>query len=100
MASLEYTATCTVPSGARTKPADCRERGLSLPYPPVAAATLPASALCPTGKHSLCLATSAAEVSSSSTDSATTLTPSSLSASNARENAASCALQYGHQEPR
>src|SRR5271169_6070673 len=67
-------------------------------YAPVAAATLPASALCPTGKRSLCLATSAAEVSSSSTDSAATLTPSSVSASSARENAASCALQYGHQD--
>src|SRR5512140_2275040 len=69
-------------------------------YAPVTAATLPASALCPTGKRSLCLATSAAEVSSSSTDSATTATPSSVRASSARETAASCALQYGHQDPR
>jgi hypothetical protein len=44
----------------------------------------------PDGEAQLCLAMSAAEVSSSSTDSATS----------ARENAASCALQYGHQDPR
>jgi hypothetical protein len=43
---------------------------------------------------------SAAEVCSSSTDSAATLTPSSVSASSARENVASWALQYGHQDPR
>src|SRR5512146_2459966 len=52
------------------------------------------------GKLSRCLSTSAAAVSSSSTESATTLAPASASASLARENDASCALQYGHQEPR
>jgi len=43
---------------------------------------------------------SAADVGSSSTDRATTLMPSSASLACARANPASCALQYGHHDPR
>jgi len=38
--------------------------------------------------------------STEGTDNATTLAFRSASVSDARENAASCALQYGHHEPR
>lgn len=52
------------------------------------------------GEAQVVLATSAALVGSSSTESASTVAPTSVSLSLARWNAVSCALRYGHHEPR
>src|ERR1700739_3055648 len=100
MAPLEYTLTITLPCGSSTKPVDCRYSGSSLTNAPVSPATARASALCPTGKVRPCLAISSAVVGSSSTDRAATLTPAPARLSLARWKARSCALQYGHQDPR
>jgi hypothetical protein len=88
------------PVGARTKPVDCRSRGSSLTYVPVASANSSASALCASGKVSRSFPVSSADVCSSSTDSATTRTPARSRDPLAREKAASWPSQYGHQEPR
>lgn len=59
-----------------------------------------ASALWPTGNCRPCFVIRAWVVASSSTDSATTLASTSARLSCARWKARSCALQYGHHDPR
>ena len=100
MAPDEYTLTTTRPARSSTNPVDWRKPRSGSTNAPVAADTARASALCPTGKVSPCLATSSVEVGPSSTDKATTIASSLFRLSVARSKARSWALRYGHQLPR
>src|SRR3954467_11388067 len=100
IAPLEYALATTSPNGSSTKPVDSRLPLVGLTNAPVAADIASASALCPRGEGILSLSASSTAAVSSSVDEAATLIPASSSRSLARWNARSCALQYGHHDPR
>jgi hypothetical protein len=85
-------------AGFEHEPGRLQVPRVGLTKAPVLAATAPA--LWPTGNCRPCLAIRFWVAASSSADSATTETPRAARPSWERWNALSCALQYGHHDPR